>query len=284
MQINAFELIVGLAGLISLGFNFFQLYRDRIKTKELDDQRKLHQTTLMSIWRVLTEGARSLSQLEHKGSDAATIASNMARVVDSQRIQIKEFLERYYGLKVNLEDSPETILTPSEELLSGGTVELIEGVEAITDTMIKTVEYAEKYIFTLGGRSRNDAYLEVLKQRVGRGDIRYVRVITGDHIRHPLCTHIRDIINRVELGYLKEDKYGGIIATDKTVIIALYSSRVATLDKALRIENDRIASDYRLYILGLLKSSTTIIDASLIQTLCTTCRKNHPVASEIKKE
>jgi hypothetical protein len=273
MQITTFDLVMGLAGLISLGFNFFQLYQDRIKSQKLEDQRKLHEATLLGIWQNLTKGANSLLQLEHKGADATTIATNMARVVDSQRIQIAELLEGYYGVKVGPRDSFDALLKTSGKGSSNGGIELIDGVEAITSAMLKAVEDAEKYVFTIGGRSRNDPYLNALKQRVHRGDVRYIRIITGDHVRHPLCQHIRDMQDQIELGHLPEDKYGGVLVTHETVILALQSSRVPSLDKGLRIQNERIASDYRLYVLELLSSSNRAVDAELIQSLCTTCRQ-----------
>jgi hypothetical protein len=273
MQITTFDLVMGLAGLISLGFNLFQLYQDRIKSQKLEDQRRLHEATLRGIWQNLTQGASSLLQLEHKGADAATIATNMARVVDSQRIQIAELLEGYYGVKVGTRDSFDALFNTSGKGPSDGSIELIDGVEAITSAMLNAVENAEKYVFTIGGRSRNDPYLNALKQRVHRGDVRYIRIITGDHIRHPLCQHIRDMQDQIEFGYLPEDKYGGVLVTQETVILALQSSRVPSLDKGLRIQNERIASDYRLYVLELLSSSNRAVDTELVQSLCTTCRQ-----------
>jgi hypothetical protein len=76
---------------------------------------------------------------------------------------------------------------------SASAIELIDGTEEITDAMIKAVQGAQKYIYTVGGKSRNDLYLDSLRTRVSRGDIRYVRIITGDHIRHQLCKHLQKL-------------------------------------------------------------------------------------------
>jgi CO dehydrogenase/acetyl-CoA synthase epsilon subunit len=153
-------------------------------------------------------------------------------------------------------------------------INIIEGEENATSVMIDSVEKAERYIFCVGGRSRNQAYLDALSQRVKQGDIRYIRIITGDHIRHQLCEHIRSIFQNIELGYLKEDKYGGIIATHDTVILALYSSRVPNLEKTLKINDEQIASDYRAYIQDLLNASEKPLDMNFILSLCTACRVN----------
>lgn len=264
MQVTLFDLIVGLVALISLVFNFFQLYKDRINRQKLDTQRRLHETILTGLWQNMKEGAKSLGQLKTKGANGSTVADTVVGIINAQRIEVEEFLKRYYNVEVTQIVDRDRSKTKS--------VQLIEGAGAITSAMREAVEQAERYIFCLGGRARNDAYLTVLRQRVLRGDVRYIRVITGDHIRHQLCEHISSIFQRVELGYLKEDKYGGILATHDTVISALYSSQVPFLDKGLKIKNEQVASDYRVYIQGLLATSDKPLSMNFIHTLCTTCR------------
>lgn len=280
MQITIFDFIVGLAGLVSLAFNVFQLYKDRINRHKLADQTKLHKTTLIGIWQGLTEAADSLKRLEHKGANVNTIVGNMTGVIDTHRITIGEFLEGYYGIKPDPKNSSNPILDSLAKKSLGQSIHLINGEEAITVAMTKAVEASELYIFTIGGRSRNEAYLEAVKQRVLRGDVRYIRVITGDHIRHQLCKHIRDIYDSAELGYLPEDKYGGVFVTHNTVILALQSSRVSSLDKGLWIQDEGVASDYRLYAQELLSSSNRQIKMDFIQKLCTTCRQERVTASD----
>jgi hypothetical protein len=275
MQITTFELIVGLAGLISLGFNFFQLYKERMSREKLDQDRLLHRTTLLSIWQTLAKGSNSLKELEHKGTDPMTISSNMSTLLDSQTISIGQLLQKYYGLELSAETT--LVQTPefAHKLVSPPpNIELITGEKAITEAMINAVENAERFIFVVGGRSRNEAYLNAIKSRVLRGDILYKRVLTGDHIRHPLCRHVDDTYEKVELGYLKEDKYGGILATHNTIILAMLSSNVSILDKGSIIRDESVASGYRVYIQDLLTSSTRPIEMSFVRSLCTTCRQN----------
>ena len=273
MQINTFELIVGLAGLISLAFNIFQLHRDKIKRQQLNEQRLLHETTLLSIWHTLTRAAKSLNELEHKGSDASTIANNMSAVIDSQTIAIGQFLQKYFGREPSSDPSSSDIPEHLRKLVSTvSNTEIINGEEPITQAMVSAVENADRYIFVVGGRSRNERYLNAIKNRVSRGDILYKRVLTGDHIRHPLCRHIEDTFEKIDLGYLKDDKYGGILATHNTVVFALLSSRVSVLDKATIIRDESIASDFRLYIQDLLTNSTRPVEMSFVKSLCTTCR------------
>jgi hypothetical protein len=75
----------------------------------------------------------------------------------------------------------------------------------------------------------------------------------------------------IEIGYLEEDKYGGIIATNDTVIIALQSSRISALDKILIIKSETIASDYRLHIQALLSDSLRDKNKDFFKDLCVNC-------------
>jgi hypothetical protein len=284
MQVSSFELVAGLAGLVSLGFNLFQLYRERVLRATASAESKLHIATLTSISKGLTEARSALAEQSHKGATSDAVEAIATRSLDSQRVQIEGLLTGYY----------DTIFIPtprdsrdsndlSREAGRRGP-ELITGVGAITAVMISAVESADDYIFVVGGRSRNDAYLAAVRQRVLRGDVRYVRILTGDHIRHPLCSHLDELWGQIELGYLPEDKYGGILATHDTVIIALQSSTVGSLDKGLRIHCPRVAADYRLHVLELIASSMPVKEPDYFRNLCTACRvvpkeKEAPISS-----
>ena len=152
--------------------------------------------------------------------------------------------------------------------------ELIDGAEEISISMIAEVQRAKTYIFTIGGRSRNEPYLDAIKQRVLRGDIRYIRVITGDHIRHLLCRHLHEMADHIEFGYLAEEKYGAVMVTHDTTFLALPSPNVSILDRALKIKSEAVAADYRAYVAELLGSSKSEIDWGFIKKLCTTCRES----------
>lgn len=275
MEITIFDLIIGLIAIISLAFNFFQLYKNKIDRQRIDDQRRLHETILMGLFENMNEGARSLEDLKRKGANGSTISESIIRIINAQRIEVGGFLKCYYEKEIIPESSSSEIISSMKEKAASSkrTIDLIEGAESITSAMIEVVEKAERYIFCVGGRSRNDAYLNALHKRVLRKDVRHIRVITGDHIRHPLCENICNIFQHAELGYLKEDKYGGILVTHDTIILALYSSRVPNLDKALIIEDEHTASDYRAYIQDLLNSSEKPLDENFVLSLCTNCRE-----------
>jgi hypothetical protein len=286
MEVTLFDLVVGVIAIVSLVFNFFQLYKDKINRQKLSDERRLHETILTGLWQNMNEGAKSLEQLKRKGANGSTVADNIARIINAQRIEVGEFLKRYYNVEVSREASPLELASVSMDTTKSQatSTELIEGVEAMTSAMIETVEQADRYIFCVGGRSRNNAYLDVLRQRVLRGDVRHIRVITGDHIRHQLCEHIRNIFQHVELGYLKEDQYGGILVTHNTVILALYSSNVPSLDKGLKIESEQTASDYRPYVQDLLAASEKNLSMDFIHSLCTICRSKTNIPPDTHKD
>ena len=178
-------------------------------------------------------------------------------------------LNRVYGTK-NI-DSAASINNSAQGSKS---IELIDGSVEIINSMVLTVQNAERYIYAIGGRSRNETYLNAIKDRVAKGGIRYVRIITGDHILHHLCKHLHDLFESSEIGYLPKDKYGNVIVTDRITVIALPSPSVKLLDKGLKIIDERVASDYREYIIELLGKSNRNTDLSFIESLCSECNTN----------
>ncbi len=282
MQITPFDLIMGLVAVISLGFNFFQLYKERIAKQKFDEERLVHKTILSTLWQSMQDGVSSLYNLRRKDTDPSLVVDTFLRFINQQRIEVGEFLKQYYSVELAKEASPldlvkdHKLLHRSREMR----IDLIEGIDAIIGTMIKIIEESERYIFCVGGRSRNQEYLEKLSERVCCGDIRYIRIITGDHIRHQLCEHLNNVLDHAELGYLEEDKYGGIIVTHESVFLALYSSKISSLDKGLVIKDDKIAADYRSYVQDILSASKKDVDLNLIQSLCKDCRKTLQVVED----
>jgi hypothetical protein len=258
-----------LLGIVSVGFNLFQLYKERVLLDHLSSERKLSESTLMSLFRSLNDAQRTVTHLASKGSDVPVIASGIVGRLEAECTHIEQLLKTYYTADAHTS----LAIVASEPDNGEPATELIRGVDEMTSAMLAATENAQQYVFVIGGRSRNDTYLKALANRVRRGDVRYVRVLTGDHIRHPLCVHMQEAWDCMDIGYLPEDKYGGILATHDTVIVALQSSRVPALDKGLRIRDTAIASDYRAYVLELLGTANRTIDMNFVrQNLCKTCR------------
>lgn len=164
-------------------------------------------------------------------------------------------------------------VSPSVNHSGEWAIELIQGADQISIVMIAAVQSAKTYVFATGGQSRNEVYLDALTERVKRHDVRYIRVITGDHIRHSLCKHIQEVEELAELGYVPEEKFGGMLVTDDTTILALPSANVPILDRILKITDQSVAADYRVYIAEVFGKSQKI-DTAFVKGLCMTCRKN----------
>jgi hypothetical protein len=200
-------------GVVSLGFNLFQLYQGHLLKQKLRDEQRRYKTSLLGIWNSLAVNIREISALGHRGESKYNIASTAIGLMLSQRAGLTELLRGEFGEQAIKEDP---LLVFRSEFTGA---ELIDGEQALTAAMIEAVEKADKYIYTIGGRSRTQMYLDAVKARVLVGDVKYVRVVTGDHIRHPLCGHLRELAGKMEVGYLPEDKYGGVLATHDTIVI-----------------------------------------------------------------
>lgn len=254
-------------GVISVGFNLFQLYQGHLLKQKLRDEEQRYKTSLLGIWNTIAVNIREITALGHRGASSQSIASTATGLMLSHRASLTELLRGEFGDQT-IKDDPLQVLRSE---FTGA--EVIDGEQAITMAMIEAVEKADKYIYTIGGRSRDQTYLDALKTRVEVGDLKYVRIVTGDHIRHPLCVHLRELRGKMEVGYLAEDKYGGVLATHDTVVIALQSSTVSSLDKGLRIRDPSLSVEYRSYIADLLATSTRSLADSFFKNLCTECRK-----------
>jgi len=176
-------------------------------------------------------------------------------------------LNKVYG-KVSPSDAGASPLEAHERSIS-----IIQDADQITTQMVAAVQKAKQYIYAIGGQSRNKAYLDALTKRVKRQDVRYIRVVTGDHIRHPLCKHLQDLQDLVEIGYQREQKFGGILVTDEVTIMALPSPDVSILDRALIIKDPSMAADYRAYVAEVFGGAGNI-DIEFVRNLCETCRQS----------
>lgn len=184
-------------------------------------------------------------------------------------------LNRVYGKGFRFSREEREQPDTSKVEISPPSIQLINGSEEITDLMIQVVQGAQKYIYTIGGRSNEDLYLDALREKVLRGNVRYVRVITGENIPHPLCRHLHELQDAAEIGYLKTEKYGNVLVTDSVTFLALPSPNVPVLDKGLRVVDERIAADYRAYVVELLGRSKKDISLEFVRSLCKSCNKKN---------
>ena len=153
--------------------------------------------------------------------------------------------------------------------------ELITGEDFIKRTLTETINEAKDVIFTTGGRAREVDYLNTLTQKVLNEDVKYYRVILGDHIRHTFHEHLKELIDRkapsVYVGYQLEEKYGNILVTNDKVILYLPSPSLG-LDMVLKIADPDLAKKYQLYVMQIYAESKKITNSEDLDKLCIHCK------------
>jgi len=125
--------------------------------------------------------------------------------------------------------------------------------EEVSGAMLSTIRNSDEYILTIGGQTRETEYVDNIEKKIKNNEIRYMRLITGDHIRDVLYDHLIRIIGKqnVKLKYLgTEDKYGGIIVTKGKVFLALKTNET-NLTYGIIIKEQNISEEYRSYVEGL---------------------------------
>lgn len=252
-------------GILSIFLNIFQFYTGYTREQKFKEQEKLFETVLETLFKNLSyasEKTRSSQNSQEINTTALT------EIVESQKNYLEVFIKKYF---------PEYL--QSQQFLDK--LYLVEGLKNVTKEQVKILNEANEYVFIIGGRSRNEEYLHALSNRILTNDIRYIRIITGNHVRHPLHEHLVEVWGKVELAYYEEDKFGGILATHDTVFVALQSSNKSILDKGLVIRNLKIAADYRLYIQELLSNSEKKVAQDFIKSLCTKCKNSTGAKKEV---
>jgi len=242
--------------IVSIFLNIFQFYTDYTRKQKFKEQEKLFVTVLETLFKNLSYASEKTKRIQNSNELNTSV---LTEIVESQKNYLEVFIKKYF---------PENL--QSKQFLD--TSYVVDGLTDTTAEQISILKNAKEYVFIIGGRSRNEKYLSALKDRITEKNVRYIRIITGNHIRHQLHQHLNEIWSEVELGYYEEDKFGGILATHDTVFIALQSSNKSILEKGFVIHNEKIAADYRLHIQELLSNSQKKVTKELIGQLCITCK------------
>ncbi|GAG14189.1 unnamed protein product, partial [marine sediment metagenome] len=154
--------------------------------------------------------------------------------------------------------------------------EIITGEDFVKKTLTETINEAKDVIFTTGGRAREVDYLNALTQKVLNEDVKYYRVILGDHIQHTFHEHLKELIDRKEpsvyVGYQLEEKYGNILVTNDKVILYLPSASFKGLDMVLKIADPDLAKKYQLYVMQIYAESKKITNSEDLDKLCIHCK------------
>lgn len=150
--------------------------------------------------------------------------------------------------------------------------EFITGEDFVKRTLIETINEAKDIIFTTGGRAGDVDYLNALTLKVLNEDVKYYRVILGDHIHHTFHEHIKELIDRkassVYVGYQLKEKYGNILVTNDKVILYLPSPSFKGLDMVLKITDPNLAKKYQIYVMQIYADSKKITNNEDLDKLC----------------
>lgn len=154
--------------------------------------------------------------------------------------------------------------------------EFVSGEDFVKRNLVETIKKAEEFIFTTGGRAREVDYLQCLTQKVINENIKYYRVILGDHIQHSFHEHLKEIIDKkvdsAYIGHQIEEKYGNMLITDEEIILYLPSPSFKSLDTILKIDDPNLAKKYQLYIMQIYSESKKITSDTELKDLCIKCR------------
>jgi len=244
---------------------------------------------IFSLYQVLQESGAKSTQRNLLLGLVESIDGNIARVYDFSLKQdpgknVSDLLlgilrqERDHLIGLMRTHHGDNHLTPgrgtSEQQTSA--IELIDGQDKVRAALKQITNDATDFIYIVGGRSRDREYLQCLNNRLSRGDLDYLRVVTGDHIRLPLLEHLsalteikkKDENFRYRVSYLEEDKYGSFTVTRETVFWTLPSSTDTQLTTGVVIRSPKVASDFRAHVVALRSGERGTKDLAFYECIC----------------
>ena len=76
-------------------------------------------------------------------------------------------------------------------------------------------------LLSLGGKSSGEPYLERIGTKAAKGEIRYDKLLTGNHITHELHEHLAPLITSpmATIAWTYSEKYGLMTISDETVVV-----------------------------------------------------------------
>ena len=247
-------------GLAAVSFAF-AVYQVMMEAKAKEEASKLvekvQQTSrkrLEGLYVSLDEAIGDAEILSLQSDSPFIAAKGVTTILRRERASVRTLLH---------EDGGE-VLNRLKDISDGdsNTVQLIYDEQSAREALERIVLESTSYLYIVGGRSRSTEYLQKIVQRVSGGTVKYVRIITGDHIRRPLYDHLvalealREVDRplEVEIGYLPEDKYAQVTVSPTQVFVALPSMKTQ-LSGGILIRSPRVASDLREYVVSLLERS-----------------------------
>ena len=154
----------------------------------------------------------------------------------------------------------------------GQRTELFVEESVAESTLIRAVTTASRFIMIIGGRGGTKEYIDELTKRVQSGNLAYWRLITGSHIPHFLCEHLRSVyeLDNVRLAHDQREHYGVTFVNEMEVILTSANPE-GGLFAATRIPGANLAQKYREFIMELFVGKELIKQDGDIMKLCREC-------------
>lgn len=260
--IKAFDYLSFLTGLAGFVFSLYQVVQEAAAK---ETQRKLLASLVAS-----TEGnIARLHDFSLKQDPGKNVSDLLLGILAQERDHLVGLLRTHHT-----EDAEAPVSASGVQLAPA--IELIDGQDKVRATLSQVTNDATDYIYVVGGRSRDREYIRCLNNRLSRGDLEYLRVVTGDHIREPLLEHLCRLAElkkaddnfRYRVSYLEEDKYGSFTVTRDTVFWALPSSTATQLTTGVLIRSAKVASDFRAHVIALSSGERGKKDLAFYELIC----------------
>lgn len=171
-------------------------------------------------------------------------------------------------------DKLENHIADIHELITSGTLHL-SNAEAVTKEMKQLVKDSKTYVYAIGSKSHDESYLRSISNKAGKGKISYTRLLTGDEITHQLHRHCLNVlkVNKVEIRHTPKEKYGNLLVSENTAIIALPGPKRNEFT-GLKLVGAESANHYTLYFTEIFeRSGQKIKSVEELASLCETCGK-----------
>jgi hypothetical protein len=252
------SLLTGLAGFV---FGLYQVVEE-------NNAKQSQKTLLLALWNSSKANIARMQQVAIQQDPTKSLPQALVGVLQQEQIHLEGLLQANH--QTDLGNSP----SPSHQQAIS-TIELIEGRDEVRAALTTFTRSAQDFIYIVGGRSRDRAYLDCLLERIKRGDIEYTRIVTGDHIREPLFDHLAELgkisnleESNIRIGYLEEDKYGSFTVTRDGVFWALPSSTQTQLTAGVVIRSPKVASDFRAHVISLLNGEKQQKGLEFFRSIC----------------
>ncbi len=146
------------------------------------------------------------------------------------------------------------------------------------------VDGASQKLLALGAKSTAKAYLDRIGRKTKDGEVRYVRLLTGDHITHQLHEHLLNVIAlpTASVGWNRSEKYGQMTISEHAVLLAIPTSH-PTQFRGLKLEGPEHASLFSDVFWEALGVGITLRNSRSLELLCEDCGSGRPERDRLEE-